>query len=142
MRPTHHLLPCLLALALSAAPIRVTSVKRAYEPDPVTTRAAGLGLTVLLGPSSQVPGSSRRAAGGQAGAPAAAQRRGRTSLMPPSGGRSSEAGKGRFAVWLVRGRVRVPGAWLAEWSRKHPSGAAGVRAAAMTMCPGPGCSVR
>jgi hypothetical protein len=21
------------------------------------------------------------------------------------------------------GRVRIPGAWLAEWSRKHPSGA-------------------
>ncbi len=41
-----------------------------------------------------------------------------------------------------RGRVLVPGAWLAEWSRKHPSGAAPVRAAAMTMCPGPGCSVR
>jgi hypothetical protein len=28
---------------LSAAPIRATIVKRAYEPDPVTTRAAGLG---------------------------------------------------------------------------------------------------
>ena len=27
----------------SAAPIRATSVKRAYEPGPVTTRAAGLG---------------------------------------------------------------------------------------------------
>ena len=26
-----------------AAPIRATSVKRAYEPGPVTTRAAGLG---------------------------------------------------------------------------------------------------
>ena len=29
-------------------------------------------------------------------------------------------------------------AWLAEWSRKHPSGAAPVRAAAITMCPGTG----
>jgi len=28
--------------------MRATSVKRAYEPDPVTTRAAGLGLLVLL----------------------------------------------------------------------------------------------
>jgi len=27
----------------SAAPIRATRVKRAYEPGPVTTRAAGLG---------------------------------------------------------------------------------------------------
>ena len=42
--------------AVFAAPIRATSVKRAYEPDPVTTRAAGLGLTILLDPSSQVPG--------------------------------------------------------------------------------------
>jgi hypothetical protein len=29
--------------ALSAAPIRATTVKRAYEASPVTTRAAGLG---------------------------------------------------------------------------------------------------
>jgi len=29
-------------------------------------------------------------------------------------------------------------AWLAQWPGKHPSGAAGVRAAAMTMCPGTG----
>ncbi len=29
--------------SLIAAPIRATSVKRAYEPGPVTTRAAGLG---------------------------------------------------------------------------------------------------
>jgi hypothetical protein len=38
--------------ALHAAPIRATVVKRAYGSGPVTTRAAGLGLTVLLGPSS------------------------------------------------------------------------------------------
>ncbi len=52
------------------------------------------------GSSSQVPGSSRRAARGQAGAPAAAQRRGRTSLTPASGGRSSRARKGLVAVGL------------------------------------------
>jgi hypothetical protein len=48
----------------------------------------------------------------QAGAPAAAQRRGRTSLTPASGGRSSRARKGRLGVGLsgvvccfpVRGR--------------------------------------
>ena len=34
---------------------------------------------------------------------------------------------------------RVPGAWRAEWSHKHPFGAAPVvRAGAMTMCPGTG----
>ena len=49
---------------------------------------------------------------------------------------SEEGGRLRLAYLGVV--LRVPGAWLAEWSRKHPSGAAGVRAAAMTMCPGPG----
>ncbi len=101
------------------------------------------GLTALLDPSSQLSRSSRRAAGGQAGAPAAAQWRGRTSLTPASGGRSFEGGEGSVAGWLMRGRVLVPGAWRAEWSHKHPSGAApACGAAAMTMCPGPGCSVR
>ena len=32
-----------IAPGTSPAPIRATSVKRAYEPGPVTTRAAGLG---------------------------------------------------------------------------------------------------
>src|SRR6266566_3683515 len=105
-----------------AAPIRATGVKRAYEPDPVTTRAAGPGLTVLLDPSSQLPVLPPRGQG-QAGAPAAAQRRGRTSLTPASGGRSSRARKGSFAVGLSGSRAGS-GAWLAEWSRKHPSGAA------------------
>jgi hypothetical protein len=107
----------------SSAPIRATTVKSAYGSGPVTTRRRA-GLTVLLDPSSQLPGSSRRAARGPAGAPAAAQRRGRTSLTPASGGRSSRARKGSVAVWIIRGRVRVPGAWPAEWSHKHPSGAA------------------
>jgi hypothetical protein len=57
---------------LSAAPIRATTVKRAYGSGPVTTRAVGLGLTVLLDPFPQVPGSSLRAARSQGGAPAAA----------------------------------------------------------------------
>jgi len=35
-------------------------------------------------------------------------------------------GRGLVAVGVVRGRVLVPGAWLAEWSHKHPSGAAPV----------------
>jgi len=81
------------------------------------------GLTVLLDPFLAAAGSSRRAARGQAGAPAAAQRRGRTSLRPASVGRSSRAGRVRLG-WLTWGRVLFPGAWLAEWSRKHPSGAA------------------
>ena len=43
----------------------------------------------------------------------------------------------RVFVLVLEGRGASP-AWLAEWSRKHPSGAACVRAAAMTMCPGTG----
>ncbi len=59
------------------------------------------GLTILLGPSSQLPVLPPRGQG-QAGAPAAAQRRGRTSLTPASGGRSSRARKGPVADWLIR----------------------------------------
>ena len=48
----------------------------------------------------------------------------------------SEEGSFR-AGW--RGLLVFPGAWRAEWSRKHPSGACvSVQAAAMTMCPGTG----
>jgi len=61
------------------------------------------GLTILLDPSAQVPGSSRRAARSQAGAPAAAQRRGRTSLTPASGGRSSGGGEGFGCGWACQG---------------------------------------
>jgi len=46
----------------------------------------------------------RRAAVGQAGAPAAAQRRGGTSLTPASGGRGSQARKaGRVVACRGRG---------------------------------------
>jgi hypothetical protein len=128
--------------ALYSAPIRATSVKRAYEPNPVTTCGRQAGLTILLGPSSQVPGSSRRAARGQAGAPAAAQRRGRTSLTAASGGRSSRARKVSVAAWGVRGRVGVPGVVGGVVSQAPIRRRASVRAAAMTICPGPGCSVR
>jgi hypothetical protein len=100
------------------------------------------GLTVLLDPSSQVPGSSRRAARGQAGAPAAAQRRGRTSLTPASGGRSSRARKGgwlRLACQGSRAGSRcVAGGVVSQAPIRRR---ASMRAAAMTICPGPGCSV-
>ena len=46
----------------------------------------------------QVNVGDRRAARSHAGAPAAAQRRGRTSLTPASGGRSSRARKGRLRL--------------------------------------------
>ena len=78
-----------------------------------------------------------------AGAPAAAQRRGRTSLTPASGGRSSRARKGRFAVLAYAGSCAgsrcVAGGVVSQAPIRRR---ASVRAAAMTMCPGPGCSVR
>jgi hypothetical protein len=43
------------AVVISPAPIRATSVKKAHGPDPVTTCSRRAGLTVLLGPSSQLP---------------------------------------------------------------------------------------
>src|SRR5262249_7338365 len=115
-------LPHVPTAATSSAPIRATGVKRAYEPDPVTTRAAGAGLTVLLDPSSQLPGSSRRAARGQAGAPAAAQRRGRTSLTPASGGRSSRAREGRLRLGLSGVACVVPvRGWRSGLASTHPA---------------------
>src|SRR6478672_2782840 len=105
---------------LISAPMRATVVKRAYGSGPVTTCCCrpGAGLTILLGLPRRCPGLPPRLRS-QAGAPAAAQRRGRASLTPASGGRSSRARKGPVADLLMRGRVRVPGAWLAEWSHKH-----------------------
>ena len=95
----------------SSAPMRATVVKRAYGSGPVTTCCCrpGAGLTVLLGLPRRCPVLPPRGQG-QAGAPAAAQRRGRTSLTPASGGRSSRARKGAGCGWIVRGRVLVPGA--------------------------------
>jgi hypothetical protein len=92
------------------------------------------------GSSSRLPGPSRRAARGPAGAPAAAQRRGRTSLTPASGGRPSGRGRagcglaytGVVCVFLARG-------WRSGLASTHP--APRQCAAAMTICPGPGCSV-
>ena len=100
------------------------------------------GVTVLLVSSSQLPGPCRRAARGQAGAPAAAQRRGRTSLTLASGARSSRARKDWFAVVVYAGSRAcsrcVAGGVVSQAPIRRRAGA---RAAAMTMCPGPGCSV-
>ena len=127
---------------LNAAPIRATSVKRAYGPGPVTTRAAGLGCLFFWILPRSCPGllAARPGSGWSARSrAAAAQRRGRTSLTPASGGRSPGAGKGVGCGLAYAGSRAGSGAWRAEWSRKHPSGAApACGAAAMTMCPGTG----
>jgi hypothetical protein len=95
--------------ARSSASMRAIVVKRAYGSGPVATRASGLSglfFWILLRSCPVLPSRGQ----GQAGAPAAAQRRGRTSLTPASGGRSSkgEEGGSVAGVWLVRGRVPVP----------------------------------
>jgi hypothetical protein len=80
------------------------------------------GLDCSSGSFLAAAGPSRRAARSQAGAPAAAQRRGRTSLTPASGGRSSRGRKGPVAVGLsgvvcwfpVRG-------WRSDLTSTHPA---------------------
>src|SRR5690348_1893737 len=100
--PVHSKLRSIPSSPLPSAPIRATVVKRAYESDPVTMRAAGLGLTVLVTLERPQPRSGEDERAGRRQAAGDPQGRGR-------------AGCG----WIVRGRVLVPGAWLAEWSRKH-----------------------
>jgi len=79
------------------------------------------GLTVLLDPSSQLPGSSRRAARSQSWS-ARSRAAARTNELDAGKRRKIlKGGEGLVAGWIVRVRVLVPGAWLAEWSHKHPS---------------------
>jgi len=91
----------------------------------------GLTWTVLLELPRSCPGLPRRAEGVKLERP------------QPRSGEDERAGR-RQAAGDPRGRGRVgcgwglsgvacvfPVRWLAEWSRKHPSGAAPVRAAAM-----------
>jgi len=104
--------------------MRAIVVKRAYGPAPVTMRAAGARVTILLDPSSRPPGSVRRAARSQAGAPVAAQRRGRTSLAPASGGGSSRLRKGWLWIGLCGVAFLFPERGGRSGSRRHPSGAA------------------
>jgi hypothetical protein len=95
-------------------------VNRAWWIGPVTCcESPGWGGTVVLA-FLAAAGFAPPRGRGSSSAPAAAQRRGRTSLRPTSGDGSSGAGKGPFVLGF-EGRVVVP-VWLAEWSRKHPFG--------------------
>ena len=58
---------------------------------------------------------------GQAGAPAAAQRRGRTSLRPPSGDGSSEARKIRVRAGCERVVVHPRPGWRSGLASTHPA---------------------
>src|SRR5712691_12949209 len=79
------------------------------------------GLTVLLDPSSQLPGVFSPRGRGQAGAPAAAQRRGRTSSTPTSGWRCSKARKGSVAVGLSGAACVFPvRGWRSGLTSTHP----------------------
>ena len=128
---------------LNSAPIRATVVKRAYESDPVTMRAAGLGLTVLLDPSSQLPGVfSPRGQGSSWSARSRAAAR--TNELDAGKRRKIIEGEegGLVADWLMRGSCacsrRVAGGVVSQAPIRRR---ASMRAAAMTMYPGPGCSV-
>ena len=82
---------------------------------------AGLSLTVLLGSSSQLTGSRRRAGGGQAGAPAAAERRGRTSLRPAQRRRIIGSGEDPCSCWFLRVVVHPRPGWRSGLASTHPA---------------------
>src|ERR1700746_2486976 len=111
---------------LSAAPIRATIVKSAYEPGPVTTCCRRAGLTVLLDLPRSCPGSAAARPGSSWSARSRAAAR--TNELDAGKRREIlEGEEGFLCGWLIWGRVLVPGAWRAEWSRKPPSGVALVR---------------
>ena len=117
-KPGHK---CTRARRTRFGPIGATSVKRAYEPGPVTTRAAGLGLTILL--DSFLAGARVFSPRGQgSGWSARSRAAARTNELHAGERRKiiggGEGGRLRLAC---QGRVLVPGAWLAEWSRKMRS---------------------
>ncbi len=145
MQTDHMAWPSPAAISALLDPVRGTHKgHRCQEgiriwPGDYACRRAG--LTVLLDLPRSCPGLRAARPGGQAGAPAAAQRRGRTSLRPASGGRSSRARKGRLRL-EYQGSRACSRCWADGVVSQAPiRRRASVRAAAMTMCPGPGCSV-
>src|SRR6266571_3170434 len=130
------LVPGVAGGVVSQAPMWAAGVKRAWEFSPVTCMVSPGWLTVLrdLPRSCLVTPPCGRS---PAGAPAAAQRRGRTSLTPTNGGRSWTARKGPF-VLAYEGVVLVPGVAGGVVSQAPIRRSAGVLADAMTMCPGTG----
>jgi hypothetical protein len=87
-----------------------TVVNRACGPGPVTCVLSSGWPDYCSGSSSQLPGLRRRVGGGPVGAPAAAQRRGRTSWTPTSGGGSS-GGEGFLSCW-----------WWGRWCSRRVVG--------------------
>ena len=80
------------------------------------------GLTVLLGSSSQLPVSSRRAAGGSSWS-ARSRAAARTNELDAGKRRKIIEGEEGFGRgWIIRGRVRVPGAgWRSGLTSTHPA---------------------
>jgi hypothetical protein len=122
----------------SAAPIRATTVKRAYEPGPVTTCAAGWGwlfFWILPRGCWSFP-AARPGSSWSARSRAAA----RTNELDAGKRREILGGGEGFGYAGSRAGSRcVAGGVVSQAPIRRR---AGVRAAAMTMCPGPGCSVR
>ena len=81
----------------------------------------GLGLTVLLDLPRSCPGLPAAPEGSSWSARSRAAAT--TDELDAGNRRKIIEGRGRFLRGVVyAGRVRGPGAWLAEWSHKHPSG--------------------
>ncbi len=111
-----------LLCALNSAPIRATTVKRAYRSGPVATSCRPGWADCSSGSFLAAARVFSSRGQGQAGAPAAAQRRGRTSLTPASGGRSSGARKGLVAVGLSGVACWFPArGWRSGLTSTHPA---------------------
>jgi hypothetical protein len=82
---------------------------------------------LLAGSQALIAGQDVVDAARHRSAPCGPEKMARKNRNTFSTSRKIEAArKDSSAVGFSGGRVRVPGAWLAEWSHKHPSGAAPV----------------
>jgi len=111
-----------MANARYSAPMRATIVKRAYEPGPAATCCRPGWADYSSGSSSQLPGSSRRAARGSSWS-ARSRAAARTNELDAGKRRKIIGGEEGFGCgWLVRYRVRVPGAgWRSGLTSTHPA---------------------
>jgi len=102
--------------------MRATIVKRAYEPGPAATCCRPGWADYSSGSSSQLPGSSRRAARGSSWS-ARSRAAARTNELDAGKRRKIIGGEEGFGCgWLVRYRVRVPGAgWRSGLTSTHPA---------------------
>jgi hypothetical protein len=109
-----------------SAPMRAIVVKRAYGSGPVATCCRPGGLTDCCSGSFFAAARSFPSRGRGSGWSARSRAAARTNELDAGERREIiEGEEGGFGCGLAcQGSRACPGAWHAEWSRKHPSGAA------------------